>query len=119
MVIAGILLEFFNFSKWFLVSRKRITSNCLVGLVEFDKDIKQRKKELRKIRLKVIEKVIVILLQFLIKALTFLFAVLIMQTYNLGYLFAICFGMMIGNLVFGLIQDTIVIKKVKRERKYF
>lgn len=40
-----------------------------------------------------------------------------MQTYNLGYLLVICIARTIGNLIFGLVQDTIVIKKVKREKR--
>lgn len=43
-----------------------------------------------------------------------------MQTYNVTYVILISVGLMIGNLVFGLLQDTIVIKKIKRQRrKYF
>ena len=40
-----------------------------------------------------------------------------MQTYNGGYLILICFGLTIGNLIFGLLQDTIVIRKLKREKR--
>lgn len=117
IMIVAFILEFFQFLKWYVSSRKRITSNCLVNLVEVNKDVKQRKKELKKIRLNVFERILIIVLQFLIKAITFLLACLIMQTYNMGYIILISIGLMIGNLIFGLVQDTIVIRKIKRENK--
>ena len=42
---------------------------------------------------------------------------LIMSTYNIGYIVAHAAGMMMGNLVFGLIKDSIVITRVKKEKK--
>ncbi len=40
-----------------------------------------------------------------------------MATYNIGYIIISATGMMMGNLLFGLIKDSIVIQKVKAERK--
>ena len=40
-----------------------------------------------------------------------------MATYNIGYVVAHAAGMMMGNLVFGLIKDSIVITRVKKEKK--
>jgi hypothetical protein len=81
------------------------------------KERSQVKKDQRKMRLTMCERVIVIIIHFVLKALNLLIIVLIMSTYNIGYIMISCAGMMVGNLVFGLIQDSIVIKRVKRERK--
>ena len=48
--ILGILLlslasEMLSFLKWFLITRKRITSNCLNSLVDLNKDQVQFKKD--------------------------------------------------------------------------
>jgi hypothetical protein len=40
-----------------------------------------------------------------------------MSTYNIGYIMSHAAGMMMGNLVFGLIKDSIVITRVKKEKK--
>ena len=64
-------------------------------------------------RLTVIERILVIFLHFVIRALSLLIIVLIIGTYNIGYIIIACTGMMIGNLIFGLIQDSIVIRRVK------
>jgi 2-phosphoglycerate kinase len=40
-----------------------------------------------------------------------------MATYNIGYIVGHAAGMMMGNLVFGLIKDSIVITRVKKEKK--
>ena len=40
-----------------------------------------------------------------------------MATYNIGYILGHAAGMMMGNLVFGLIKDSIVITRVKKEKK--
>ena len=40
-----------------------------------------------------------------------------MATYNIGYIVGSASGYMIGNLVFGLIKDSIVITRVKTEKK--
>ena len=40
-----------------------------------------------------------------------------MATYNIGYIVISSAGMMMGNLVFGLIKDSIVFRRVKAEKK--
>jgi hypothetical protein len=40
-----------------------------------------------------------------------------MATYNIGYIVGSSAGYMMGNLVFGLIKDSIVITRVKKEKK--
>lgn len=40
-----------------------------------------------------------------------------MATYNIGYIICNAAGMMMGSLVFGLIKDSIVIKRIKDEQK--
>jgi hypothetical protein len=40
-----------------------------------------------------------------------------MATYNIGYILSHAAGMMMGNLIFGLIKDSIVITRVKKEKK--
>jgi membrane protein YqaA with SNARE-associated domain len=54
---------------------------------------------------------------FLSKALHFFVLYLIMATYNIGYIVGSSAGYMMGNLVFGLIKDSIVITRVKKEKK--
>jgi hypothetical protein len=103
MILLCFFLEFLKFIKWFVSSRKRITSNSLLNLIEFNKDSKTRKKELRKIRLNMFEKALVVILHFMIKFITFLLACLIMQTYNMGYVILISVGLALGNLIFGLL----------------
>ena len=51
------------------------------------------------------------------KALHFFVLYLIMATYNIGYIVGSAAGYMLGNLVFGLIKDSIVITRVKKEKK--
>ena len=57
------------------------------------------------------------LLHFLIKALNLLIIIVIMQTYNIGYIIISSVGFSLGSLLFGLIKDSIVIRRVKKERK--
>mmetsp|Transcript_2885 Transcript_2885/g.2711 ORF Transcript_2885/g.2711 Transcript_2885/m.2711 type:complete len:99 (-) Transcript_2885:51-347(-) len=65
-----------------------------------------------------VEKLLVIFMHFVVNALSLLCVIILMQTYNVGYMMMMCFGFTTGHLIFGLVQDTIVIKKIKRERKY-
>ncbi len=68
------------------------------------------------IRLSVIERIVISFIHFLTKAIHFLVLYLIMATYNIGYIVGSAAGYMMGNLVFGLIKDSIVITRVKREK---
>ncbi len=98
--------------------RKRITSNCLNSLIlDLHKDEATAKEELRKIRLTVCERIVVTIIHFMIKAIHLLITMLIMSSYNIGYILDTAAGMMMGNLVFGLIKDTVVINRVKKEKK--
>lgn len=116
----SLFIEMFQFLKWYMVVRKRITANCLNSLiVDLHKDPAEIKREQHKIRLSVCERIFVIFLHFLAKVLHLLIIYLIMATYNIGYIVSNAAGMMMGNLVFGLIKDSIVIKRVKREQKEF
>ena len=96
-----------------MISRKRITSNCLNSLIDLHKDRETVKKEQRKIRLNMCERVVVTIFHFIIKALNLLIIVLIIATYNIGYIMIASVGFMMGNLIFGLIKDSIVIKRIK------
>eukprot|EP00347_Sterkiella_histriomuscorum_P023424 403334693 len=116
-LVMCLLLELLHFLKWYMLVRKRITSNCLNSLVDLNKDKEQFRKEQRKIRLKVIERIVVTFIHFLIKAINLLIIIVIMQTYNAGYIVVSCVGQALGNLLFGLIKDSIVIRRVKKERK--
>jgi len=78
--------------------------------VDLNKDQKQFKIEQRKIRLKVIERIFVTFLHFLIRAMNLFIIVIIMETYNIGYIIVVSFGFGIGHLIFGLIRDSIVIR---------
>ncbi|CDW80847.1 ctr domain containing protein [Stylonychia lemnae] len=117
MLVLSMFVEFLSFAKWYMITRKRITSTCLNSLVDLNKDKEQLKKEQHKIRLKVIERIIVTILHFLIKALNLLIIIVIMQTFNIGYIIISSVGFGLGHLLFGLIKDSIVIRKVKSERK--
>lgn len=113
----AMFVEMLQFLKWYIITRKRITSNCLNSLVDLNKDKETFKKEQRKIRLNVCERIIVTFTHFIIKAFNLLIIIIIMQTYNIGYIIISSVGFALGNLLFGLIKDSIVIRKVKRERK--
>lgn len=63
------------------------------------------------------ERIVVTFIHFFAKALHLLIIYLIMSTYNIGYIMSHAAGMMMGNLVFGLIKDSIVITRVKKEKK--
>lgn len=56
-------------------------------------------------------------IHFFAKALHLLIIYLIMATYNIGYIVISAAGQMVGNLIFGLLKDSIVINRVKREKK--
>lgn len=103
LLILSMFLELLKFTKWYVSTRRRITHNCLTHLVEFKVDPKTRKKQLKKTRLNVFERLLIIVLQFLIKGIGFLYVCLILETYNMGYVIIISVGLMIGNLVFGLL----------------
>ena len=101
-----------------MVVRKRITANCLNSLiVDLHKSPEEIKQEQRKIRLTVCERITVTLIHFCGRALHLLIIYLIMATYNIGYIMCNAAGMMMGSLVFGLIKDSIVINRVKKEQK--
>lgn len=117
ILVMALVVEMLQFCKWFMITRKRITSNCLNSLVDLNKDKVQFKKEQRKIRLNVLERIWVTFLHFLIRAMNLLIIILIMQTYNIGFILVATLGFGIGHLIFGLIMDSIVIRKVKKERK--
>jgi 23S rRNA A1618 N6-methylase RlmF len=51
------------------------------------------------------------------RALHLLVIYLIIATYNIGYIMCNASGMMLGSLVFGLIKDSIVINRIKKEQK--
>lgn len=107
-----------HFIKWFMIVRKRITTNCLISLVvDLHKDQSEAKAEQRKLRLSVCERIVVTFVHFLAKALHFVIIYIIMSTYNIGYIMSASSGYMMGNLVFGLIKDSIVITRVKKEKK--
>ena len=113
----GIIVEMLSFLKWYMTVRKRITTNCLLSLVvNLHKDQEEIKKAERKIRLRVIERIFVTFIHFLAKAMHFFVLYLIMSTYNIGYIVGSSAGYMMGNLVFGLIKDSIVISRVKAEK---
>ena len=57
------------------------------------------------------------LLHFITKFLSFLLIAVVMQTYNIACILVIIIARTLGNLVFGMLQDTIVIRKVRREKK--
>lgn len=61
----------------------------------------------------VCERIVVTIIHFMGKALHLIIIYLIMATYNIGYIIDTAAGMMMGNLVFGLIKDTMVINRVK------
>lgn len=86
-------------------------------IVDLHKDQEQIKEELVKIRLTVCERIIVTFIHFGAKAIHLLIIYLIMATYNIGYIMINASGLMMGNLIFGLIKDSIVINRVKREKK--
>jgi hypothetical protein len=118
VLLLGIIVEMLQFIKWYLIVRKRITTNCLISLVvDLHKDQQEVKQMQRKIRLSVCERIIVTLVHFLSKGLHFFVLYLIMATYNIGYIVGSSAGYMMGNLVFGLIKDSIVITRVKKEKK--
>ena len=50
-----------------------------------------------------IERIFVTFLQFMYKGLNLLIIIIIMETYNIGYILVASFGLAIGNLIFGLI----------------
>jgi len=110
ILLLSLIVELLSFLKWYMTVRKRITSNCLNSLVDLNKDQKQFKIEQRKIRLKVIERIFVTFLHFLIRAMNLFIIVIIMETYNIGYIIVVSFGFGIGHLIFGLIRDSIVIR---------
>jgi len=62
-------------------------------------------------------RIVVTLLHFFAKAIHLLIIYLIMATYNIGYIVISAAGMMMGNLIFGLIKDSIVINRIKKEKK--
>ena len=114
--VISLCIEMLHFIKWYAIVRKRITANCLVSLVlDLHKDREEIKAAQRKIRLSVCERITVTLIHFYAKALHLLVIYLIMGTYNIGYILASASGMMMGNLIFGLIKDSIVITRVKKE----
>jgi uncharacterized membrane protein len=116
--VLSLVIEMLSFLKWFMIVRKRITSNCLNSLVlDLHKDEETVKAEQRKIRLSVCERIVVTLLHFLARALQLLIVYLIMATYNIGYIVSTAAGLMMGNLVFGLIKDSIVVNRVKQEKR--
>jgi uncharacterized membrane protein YqjE len=107
-----------HFIKWYMTVRKRITTNCLISLiVDLHKNQEEVKHAERKLRLNVCERIVVTFVHFFAKALHLLIIYLIMSTYNIGYIVSHAAGMMMGNLVFGLIKDSIVITRVKKEKK--
>ncbi len=107
-----------QFIKWYMTVRKRITTNCLISLVvDLHKNQDEVKQAQRKLRLNVCERIVVTFIHFFAKALHLLIIYLIMATYNIGYIMSHAAGMMMGNLVFGLIKDSIVITRVKKEKK--
>jgi hypothetical protein len=114
----SLVIEMLHFLKWYAIVRKRITANCLVSLVvDLHKDQDEIREGLEKIRLTVCERIIVTFIHFFAKAIHLLIIYLIMATYNIGYIMISASGMMMGNLVFGLLKDSIVINRVKREKK--
>ena len=116
--VLSLAIEMLQYLKWYMIVRKRITANCLHSLIlDLHKDETTAKEELRRIRLGVCERRVVTLIHFLIKALHLLITMLIMSSYNIGYILDTAAGMMMGNLVFGLIKDTVVINRVKQEKK--
>ena len=116
--VLSLAIEMLSFLKWYMIVRKRITSNCLNSLVlDLHKDEMTVKAEQRKIRLTVCERIVVTIIHFMGKALHLIIIYLIMATYNIGYIIDTSAGMMMGNLVFGLIKDTMVINRVKQEKK--
>ena len=116
--VLSLAIEMLHFLKWFAIVRKRITTNCLISLVvDLHKDQDEIKAAQRKIRLSVCERIIVTVIHFMAKALQLLIIYLIMATYNIGYIVTTSAGLMMGNLIFGLIKDSIVITRVKKEKK--
>jgi len=116
--VLSLAIEMLHYIKWYMIVRKRITANCLHSLIlDLHKDETTAKEELRRIRLGVCERIVVTLIHFAIKALHLLITMLIMSSYNIGYILDTAAGMMMGNLVFGLIKDTVVINRVKQEKK--
>jgi len=45
VLLLALIVELLSFLKWFMITRKRITSNCLNSLVDLNKDQEQFKKE--------------------------------------------------------------------------
>ncbi len=118
VLLLALIVEMLHFIKWFMIVRKRITTNCLISLVvDLHKDQNEVKAAQRKIRLSVCERIIVTFVHLLAKGLHFVIIYIIMATYNIGYIMSSCAGYMIGNLIFGLIKDSIVITRVKSEKK--
>ena len=117
VIILCFVLEFVNFGKWYFTTRKRITANSLKSLIQINKSAGEQKQEMKKFHLGPCGRAGVTFLNFISKFLVFLTIVLVMGTYNLAFLLVICFSRTIANLMFGLIQDTIVVKKIKKEKK--
>jgi hypothetical protein len=114
--VLSLAIEMFQFLQWYMVVRKRITANCLNSLVvDLHKDPEEIKLAQRRIRLTVCERITVTLIHFAARALHLLIIYLIIATYNIGYIISNASGMMMGSLVFGLIKDSIVINRVKKE----
>lgn len=117
-MLLSLVIEMLHFIKWYMTVRKRITTNCLISLiVDLHKNQEEVKHAERKLRLNVCERIVVTFVHFFAKALHLLIIYLIMSTYNIGYIVSHAAGMMMGNLVFGLIKDSIVITRVKKEKK--
>ena len=114
----SLVIEMLHFFKWYLTVRKRITTNCLISLiVDLHKNQEEVDHAQRKLRLNVCERIVITFVHFLAKALHLLIIYLVMATYNIGYILSHAAGMMMGNLIFGLIKDSIVITRVKKEKK--
>jgi len=114
--VLSLAIEMFQFLQWYMVVRKRITANCLNSLiVDLHKSPEEINEAQRRIRLTVCERVTVTLIHFAGRALHLLIIYLIIATYNIGYIISNAAGMMMGSLVFGLIKDSIVINRVKKE----
>jgi len=108
------LIELAQFWKWYLISRKRIKSDCTNDMIDsVGKGREKLEEEIKNRKLTTIERLTATLLNLFIKFGTFLMAVMIMMSYNLGLtvFIPVCFG--IFNLLFGLWQDGVAIRIIK------
>jgi len=100
----AVILEALKFWKWYETSKKRISKDCLNDLLFTGRgDIEKFQHETSQRRLSSCDKITAIILNGVIKAMTYSVVVLIMMTYNMGILIFYPLVAAFANLIFGLV----------------